>query len=368
MKVALLHDWITGMRGGEKVLELISGFFPQAPIYTLLHVPGSVSPAIESHPIHTSFIQGLPLAKEKYRYYLPFMPMAVESLDLSGYDLIISTSHCVVKGCMKREDAIHLCCCFTPMRYIWDQYDFYFGPGRSSMLSRLAMKTVRPYLQNWDVVSSARVSEYIAISEFIQRRIKRYYRRDSTVIYPPVDTDYYVPGGKAHFPREDYYLIVSALAPYKRVDLGIEAFNRSGKKLKVIGTGQSANDLKAMAKPNIEFLGWQSDESIRNHYQSCRGLIFPGIEDFGIVPLEAQASGAPVLAFGAGGALETIIDQTTGLFFKEPTAQSLLNGLTEFEKINWNPQKIRDQSLKFSKSAFTQKMKSFIEEKSGFRF
>lgn len=359
MKVALVHDWLTGMRGGEKVLEIFCDLFPQADVFTLLHIPGQVSDRIEKHRIVTSFLQKFPSVETKYRYYLPLMPKAIESLDLSAYDLVISTSHCVAKGAVPRKDAVHVCCCFTPMRYIWDQYEHYFGPA-ASLPVRISMGMIRPYLQNWDVRSSARVQHFIAISDFVAGRIKRYYRRDSMVIYPPADTNYFSPSTE-NSPGE-FYLIVSALAPYKRIDIAIEAFNRNKKPLKIIGSGQMETKLKLMAEPNIEFFGWLSNDEILRYYQNCKALIFPGIEDYGIVPVETMACGKPVIAFNEGGVTETVAEDKTGIFFDEQTPESLIEAVRHFEMMTWDSAEIRNHALKFSIDAYRKKIASTLRQ------
>jgi len=372
MKIALVHDWLTGMRGGEKVLEVFCKLFPSADLYTLIHVQGTVAPEIEKQRIVTSYLQGMPSVEKKYRYYLPLMPHAIESFNLSAYDLVVSTSHCVAKGCKPRPDATHVCYCHTPMRYIWDQFDNYFGKDRSGWLVRNVMGLVRPSLQKWDLKSASSVSYFIANSDHVQKRIKKYYDRDSTVIHPPVDTDFFTlrdPPRRDDSPRSQsdksaqFYLIVSALAPYKRIDIAIEAFNRTDKHLKIIGSGQSFKQLSMLAKPNIEFLGWQPNAKLLEHYRSCKALIFPGIEDFGIVPVEAMACGKPVVAYRAGGALETVVEHKTGLFFDEQTPESLLGTLEEFGREDWDADLIRQHAVKFGIQQFTEKIDHFIGEK-----
>ncbi len=358
LKVALVHDWLTGMRGGEKCLEVFCDLFPQADIFTLLHIRGSVSEKIESHSIHTSFLQKIPFIKNHYRHTLPLMPKAIESFQLQGYDLVISTSHCVAKGCKVPKGITHICYCFTPMRYVWDQFDNYFNNGRSGWLSSHLMKILRTPLQRWDVESSKNVTHFVSISNFIKNRIQNYYQRESEVIYPPVDTSFYTPSPN---PANDYFLIVSALVPYKRVDLAVEAFNLSGQPLKIVGSGPMENNLKKLAKSNIEFLGWKEDGELKALYQNCKALIFTSEEDFGIVPLEAMACGKPVIAFKKGGALETVLDQVTGLYFQEPTPLSLLDSIQRYKNISWDPQKIRQHALTFGKDRFIKEIKNYID-------
>jgi glycosyltransferase involved in cell wall biosynthesis len=374
MKVALIHDWLTGMRGGEKVLEVFCELFPDAHIYTLLHNRGSLSNTIEGMDIRTSFIQNLPLIKKKYRYILPIFPTAIERFDLRGYDLVLSSSHCVAKGVITGADTLHICYCFTPMRYIWDLYSLYFGKTRAGVITRIATSLVLNYLRKWDVESSKRVDKFVAISRYIAERIKKNYGRDSDLIYPPVDCSYFKPG----LANDGYYLMVSPLAPNKRVDLAVEAFNTIGLPLIVIGSGQEESKLEKMAGKNIKLMGWQSDEIVREHYANCKALIFPGVEDFGIVPLEAQACGKPVIAYGKGGALETIVpldkniknekeqsSSATGMFFYEQTAESLANAVACFEDVQdqFNWQAIRKNAESFDRVIFKEKIKDYIDQK-----
>lgn len=368
MKVALVHDWLTGMRGGERVLEIFCELFPEAPLYTLLHIPGSVSPVIEQRTIHTSFIGKLPFAKGRYRTYLPLFPLAIEHLSLKGYDLIISLSHCVAKGIIPSPDSVHISYLLTPMRYAWDMFEDYFGKRGNKIIS-VAMH----YLRMWDVASSQRVDHFISISKYVAKRIEKYYRREAEVIHPPVDSKRF----KISDRREDFFLIVSNLSPYKRVDLAIEAFNRLQHPLKIIGEGPEGRRLRSLAGPKISFLGWQPDEVVADTYARCRALIFPGEEDFGIVPLEAMASGRPVIAYGRGGTLETIlsydqIEKTggktpTGLFFYQPNADSLIEAVERFFKIEkeFDPEAIRNHSLQWDREFFKKKIKSFFAEKLG---
>jgi glycosyltransferase involved in cell wall biosynthesis len=364
LKIALVHDWLNGMRGGEKCLEVMCELFPQAHLHALFHEKGKMSPTIEAMNIRTSFVQKLPFVRRKYRLYLPLFPKAIESLDFSEYDLVISLSHCVSKGAVAREGAKHVCYCFTPMRYVWDMYEHYFGKGRGGFAGKL-MPLFAPRLRRWDVASSARVTRFVAISENVRERIKRIYNRDADVIYPPVDCELFKPSGAV----KDYYLIISALVPYKRVDVAIEAFRRSGRRLVIIGVGQSERGLRKMRGGNIDFLGWKPDEEIARYYASCRAFIFPGVEDFGIAPLEAQAAGRPVVAFGRGGALETVVPpdnregrKPTGIFFREQTPEALNAALDEFENREdaFDPNAARENALRFDRKIFKKRVEEYF--------
>jgi len=367
LKVALVHDWLTGMRGGEKCLEILCELYPEADLYTLLSVRDRLSGFIKGMKIKPSFIQKLPMASRHYRYYLPLFPTAIEKFDLKAYDLVISTSHCVAKGVLPAPDALHISYCFTPMRYIWDMHFEYFEAS-DHKLKNLFISFFSNYLRLWDVTSSARVDDFIAISRHVQKRIKKFYRRESTVIYPPVDCDFFCPSAPPER-REDYYLMVTAMAPYKRLDIAIQAFNRLGKPLLIIGDGQGLKSLKKMAKKNIEFLGWQSDEKVKNHYRGCRAFIFPGEEDFGIAPIEAQACGSPVIAYERGGLLESVIpfpeENPTGVLFNRPTPESLITAVELFERKmdRFDGRHARENALRFNKKRFREEIRSFIESR-----
>lgn len=361
MRVALVHDWLTGMRGGEKVLELLLEAFPGAPLYTLLHVPGSVSAAIESHPIHTAFIQHLPAAARRYRHYLPLFPLAIERLDLSAYDFVLSSSHCVAKGVRTRTGTRHLCYCHAPMRYAWDQYEAYFGERRD-FLGRAVLPRVMAGLRAWDRRTAGRAQRYLANSENVRRKLIDFWGLDPArcrVLPPPVDADFYTPGAPdAALPAAaaagDYYLIVSAMVPYKRLDLALAAFAGGRRRLLIAGDGPDAPRLRALAAGDaaIAFLGRLDDAALRALYRGARAFILPGEEDFGITPLEAQACGTPVIAFGAGGALETVIEGETGLFFAERSAASLQAAMARLEARDWDPARARAQAERFGKPQF----------------
>jgi glycosyltransferase involved in cell wall biosynthesis len=355
LKVALVHDWLMGMRGGEKVLETFCRLFPQSDIYTLLYESDSLSPEIKKHRIFASFVNKLPFKNQKYRNYLPLFPTAIELFNLKGYDLIISSSHCVAKGIIPPPDALHISYIHTPMRYVWDMYDEYFGKGQIGFVKRLIIPAFANYLRMWDVTSSKRVDYFIANSNHVSMRLNKYYRRESMVIYPPVDTDYYKPADKSG----EYFLIVSALVPYKKVDLAIKVFNKMQEPLLIIGDGPEEKRLKAMAKSNISFKKWQIPSALLQYYQDCRALLFPGEEDFGIVPVEAQACGKPVIAYNRGGLTETVIGynggnerKCTGIFFEEQNETALMNILEKFYSIQWDSSYIRNHAQRFSIDRF----------------
>ena len=357
-RVAIVHEWFTSMRGGEKCVEALCEVFPGADVYALLHVPGSVSPVIERALVRTTFVQHLPAAATQYRRYLPLFPLAVRQFDLRRYDLVITSNHCVAKGARVPAHALHICYCYTPMRYIWGQYDEYFGRGRAGFFTRGAMRACVGPLRRWDVATAAHPDHFVAISENVRSRIREIYAREADMIYPPVDTSRFALSGR----DDGYYLIVSALVPYKAVDLAIEAFNRTGDRLVIVGEGPDAPRLRRLAGSGITFEGWQSDSRLTEFYAGCRGVIFPGEEDFGIVPLEAMASGKPVLAYGRGGALETVIDTpelSTGKLFPDQTVDSLLSGLALFKKTGFDPRRIRAHALTFGREIYKTKMKEY---------
>jgi glycosyltransferase involved in cell wall biosynthesis len=358
MKVALIHYWLVTMRGGEKVLEELARLFPDADIFAHVIDREALSPELQRHKLTTTFIQNLPLARRRYQHYLPLMPMALEHLDLRGYDLVISSEAGPAKGVVTDPDTVHVCYCHSPMRYIWNMYHDYRGTlGR---VARSAMVPVAHYLRWWDAVSAGRVDRFVANSDNVARRVRRYYGRPAEVVHPPVEVDAFTPSA-AH---DGFYLLAGQLVGYKRADLAVEAFNRSGRPLVVIGAGEQLELLRRIARPNVTVLGSQPFAVLREHYARCRALVFPGEEDFGIVPVEAMASGKPVIAFGRGGARETVVEGRTGLFFAEQTVDAVNDALARFEASahRFSAEQIAAHARLFDASLFRQRMSDVIAE------
>jgi glycosyltransferase involved in cell wall biosynthesis len=347
------------MRGGEKVLLSLARLFPEAPIHTLLHVKGSVAPELEAREIHTTFVQNLPGVARHYRNYLPLFPAAAASMDLSRYDLVISSSHCVAKGVKARKGALHLCYCHTPMRYVWDRYDDYFGPGRASMPVRAVIGAIAPRLRAWDVATASRVHRFIANSSYVAGRIRRYYGREAEVIHPPVDTEFFTPGDDR---PGAYDLVVSALAPYKRLDLVLDAYRGTGRSVKIVGFGPEEKKLRAAAPREVELLGQVSDAALRDLYRGCRAVLMTGVEDFGIVPLEAMACGRPAIVFAEGGGAESVVPGETGLVFREATAAALRAAVDSLPTLRFNTRALRERAEAFSRAAFEARIKAFVEK------
>lgn len=358
MKVAIVHYWLVGMRGGEKVIEALCRMYPDADVFTHVYVPDAVSDEIRRHNVTTSFIGRLPRAAKLYQRYLPLMPLALEQLDLRGYDLIISSESGPAKGIVPPPGAMHICYCHSPMRYIWNMFHEY--RKRSGPITRFVMPVLAHYIRNWDSVSANRVDHFVANSETVATRLHRYYRRASTVIHPPVDVDAFevLPNGFI----EDYCLMVGELVGYKRPELAVEAFNRTGRRLVVIGGGEMLAELRRIAKPNVTVLGPQPFSVLRYHYSRCRALIFPGEEDFGIVPVEAMASGRPVIAFRRGGATETVIDGMSGVFFDEQSVDALIAAEERAREITWQPREIAAYARNFSTAVFEKQMRLHINQ------
>jgi glycosyltransferase involved in cell wall biosynthesis len=368
MRVALVHDWLTGMRGGEKVLEALCERYPHADLFTLLHVRGSVSHAIERARIHCSLLQHLPAVGRYYRGCLPLFPVLVEQFDLERFDLVISSSHCVAKSIIVRPGAVHICYCHTPMRYAWDQFAAYFGPER---LGRIGSALARPALARiaaWDRATAARATRYVTNSQHVARRISRYYNRTASVVHPPVDTEFFRP--MAHpmtrLPvRDGRCLVVSALVPYKRIEIAVDACRLAGVPLTIVGEGPERTRLERRAtetRADTTFLGRLSDEEVREQYRHASLVLMPGEEDFGIVPLEAQACGCPVVALGRGGALETIVPGTTGVLVDEPTPGAFAAAIGDALSRRFDPDAIRRHAEGFGRARFGNEIAAIVDE------
>ncbi len=359
-RVAIVHDWLTGMRGGEKVLEAICELYPEAAIYTLVHVKGSVSERIEKHQIQCSALQRLPKAGQLYRQYLPIFPMVIETFDLDGYDLVISSSHCAAKSIIRAGSATHVCYCHSPMRYAWDQFDSYFGPAQVGRFKSRLLRPVLARLARWDAATAGRVDRFLANSQYVAGRIRRYYNRGSTVVHPPVDTSFYRPASLQ--PSQPTFLIVSALVPYKRLDIAISACKQVGARLKIVGRGPEEARLRALAGSEVEFLGWRTNEQIRDLYREARAVLLPGTEDFGMVPVEAQACGTPVVALGHGGACETVQDGVTGVLVGDQSVEAFARGLDRVRSMSWDPDACRAHAERFSRAHFMSNFQRAVAE------
>ena len=358
MKVAIVHDFFCNLGGSDQVAAGLHQLYPDAPVYTLLVSDRNRQGALlQGMNIKTSFVQRLPLARRRHEIYLPLFPLAIESFDLTGFDLVLSSSHASAKGVIPAPEALHICYCHTPARYAWDLS--YLYARRVSWLWRGYIAMVMHRFRVWDISTASRVDHFVANSHFVAQRIERYYRRPSTVIYPPVDTAYFTPGGGGG----DYYLVVSRLTAYKQIDLTIEAFNRLGEPLWVVGDGPERRRLRAMAGPNVRFLGALPREGVRDAMRSCQALVFSGKEDFGITPVEVQATGRPVIAYGGGGALESVIDGVTGVLFGEQTAEALCEAVGRAAHLSFDQDAIRRHAVRFDREVFCRKMSAFIQEK-----
>jgi glycosyltransferase involved in cell wall biosynthesis len=368
MKVALVHDWMNGMGGGEKILEILCDMFPYAPIYTLFYEPSRVSDKLRSKKIIPSALQRFPLILESYLLYLPLFPWAIERFDFSEFDYIISTSHTVAKGVKISRQTKHISYCFTPMRYMWDKFNLHFGHKRSFSPMRMAMKTFRKRMQKWDVKSSENVDHFLTLSEESAEKIKKYYNRESTIIPPPVDTEFFYPAlteTKSEFGDTivgDFYLIASDLLAHKRVDIAIKAFENQKDRLLIVGTGPEERRLQSMAPENVTLLGGISDKEILWLYQNCKALIITSEDEYGIMPLEAMSCGRPVIALGRGSILDTVIPEKTGIFYFYQTCESLTNALNKFDKTEFDLHKIHEHTTQYSNQVWFRKMKQFLTE------
>jgi glycosyltransferase involved in cell wall biosynthesis len=358
MKIAIVHDWLTGMRGGERVLEELCGLFPDATLFTLIHQRGTVSERIESMPIRVSPLGRIDLLSRRYRSLLPLFPWAISTFDLSGFDLVLSNSHAVAKGVRKPPGSLHICNCMTPIRYIWDTGADYFKYGDRLRVRRAGLAVMRRALRAWDRSTAAGVDRFIAISRVVQERIMGCYRRESEVIHPPVDTRFFT--RKAKGEASDFFLIVSALVPYKRIDLAISAFRELDQRLVIAGDGPDREILERSAGPNVRFAGRVTNEELRELYRRCSAVLVPGQEDFGLVSLEAQACGKPAIALAAGGSLETVVHGRTGILFPSQTVESLTAALQLFRTCSFNSEVLREHAERFSTARFRTRMFDFV--------
>jgi glycosyltransferase involved in cell wall biosynthesis len=372
-RVAIVHDWLTGMRGGERVLEVLCERYPDADLFTLLHVRGSVSPVIERRRIVTSWLQHMPGARRYYRLGLPIFPLLIEQFDLDRYDVVISSSHCVAKAVIARPGAAHVCYCHTPMRYAWDQFDAYFGPARVGRAASAALRPVLAAMARWDRATAGRVQRYVTNSQHVARRIRRYYNREASVVYPPIDTVFFHPDASAapgnNARRE--CLVVSALVPYKRIETAIDACRIAGVALAIVGSGPERARLERAAAERggpgspgstVRFLGRLSDADVRAAYQRAAAVLMPGEEDFGIVPLEAQACGRPVVALARGGARETILHGETGVLVDDGGSEAFAAGIRAALARRFDPAVIRGHAEQFGRARFGDAMASIIDQ------
>lgn len=354
-KVAIIHDWLVNYGGAERVVEAFLEIYPEADIYTLVYDEEKMGATFSKEKVKTTFIQKFPKATKIYTKLLPFMPYAFEELDLSQYDLVISSSSCCAKGVVTGPNTKHISYVHSPMRYAWDLYHDY--KNRSGKMTRFFMSIFMKSLREWDYTSSQRIDVILANSNYVAKRIKKFWNRECQVVYPPVDMDRLSPNGKE---PEDFYVVFSRFVPYKRIDLAIEACKKLNKKLIVIGDGEQRGYLKSLANDNIIFTGRISDEEVKNYLQRCKAMIFCAEEDFGIIPLEAQACGRAVIAYGKGGALETIVSNKTGVFFEKQEVESVVNGIIEFEKLTLNTEEIYLHAMKFGRERFKKEIEGVV--------
>jgi len=354
MKVAITADWLNTSGGGERVLVQLHRMFPDAPVYTTVCDRSAIPAEMRGWDIRTSFLQRVPFAKRRHQPFLPFMPMAFEQFDMSEYDLVITTNSACAKGVITRPGALNVCYCYTPCRYIWDLYHEY----TRGMRLRALFAPVAHWLRVWDRVSADRVDHFVGISHEVASRIRRHYRRDAEVVYPPVDVDRIQPNG---LPPEDFYLVVARLVPYKRVDLAVRAASRLGRRLVVVGDGSERRRLEALAGPTVEFLGRRGDDEVADLLARCRAFLFPGWEDFGIAPVEAQAAGRPVIAYGRGGAAETVVDGSTGVLFEEQSVDALADAMLRADRIAFEAATCRRNAERFGADVFRAKLGAAIE-------
>ncbi len=361
MKIAIVHDWLDTPGGAENVIENLLELYPDADLFSLVDFFSNENRKkyLKGKKATTSFIQKLPFSKTKFRNYLPFFPIAIEQFNLDDYGLVISSSHAVAKGVLTGPHQVHICYQYSPMRYAWDMYHTYFKEHNISGIKAFILRKVLHKIRIWDVVSSNRVDHFVAISTLIQNRIQKYYRRESDIIFPPVNTEVFT----LCETKEAYYFTASRLVPYKKVKLIVEAFNANGKSLKVAGTGEQYDEIKKISKSNVEVLGYCSDEQMIEYMQKAKAFVYAAFEDFGIVPVEAMACGTPVIAYGKGGVLDTVIDEETGVLFEEQTVESLNEAVKYFETLEFDAQTISTYARKFSEENFKRQFKAYIEDK-----
>ncbi len=369
MQLAIYHDWLTNYGGAERVIETLHSIYPSAPIYTSVFSPHKLPPIFKKMDISTSFLQKIPGATSYYQKLFPLMPLAFEKFCTKKYDVVISSSHSFSKGIITTPATLHICYCYTPTRYFWDFYHLYLR--RVGKISRTFGYLITNYLRLWDFCAAQRADEFIAISQTVARRILKYYHRESTVIYPPVNTSFFTPSTELRENHQStitnpqsYYLVVSRLVPYKKIDIVIAAFRDiPDKKLKIVGDGSEETHLKKLSSPNVSFISSVSDEKLREYYRGCRAVIFPAEEDFGLVPVEAQATGTPVIAYKSGGATETVKEGITGELFYPQTKEAIVDKIKKFENKKYSPEIIREHSLLFDEEIFKEKISKFITEK-----
>ena len=359
MKPALIHEYLNQFGGAERVLQVLALMLPNAPIYTTLYDRALTGGVFAGREVRTSFIQRLPSALSHHHWYSPLMPLAVEQFDLAAFDTIVSVSASFAKGVIVHPGMRHLCYCLTPPRFLWDDSQRFSARFRQSLPTRWLSPLALSYLRVWDQQAAGRVDEWVAISDVVRRRIQKYYQKDSVVVYPPVNVAKFP---LADAPPQGYWLMVGRLVAYKNFDLAIAAFNQLGWPLKIVGTGIEERRLRDVAKRNVEFLGQVSDEQLSELYRGAFGVVFPQEEDFGIVPLEAMASGRPVVALAAGGALETVVEKITGTFFAEPTLGALVDAVDRASRLKWLPELIRGQAQRFDIPIFREKMEAILHD------
>jgi len=357
LRVALVHDYLNQYGGAERVLEELHALFPSAPVYTSMYWPEKMSATIRSLDVRTSFMQRLPMVTRNHQPFLLMYPWAFESFDFSGYDVVISNSSAFCKGIVTPPGTLHICYCLTPMRWVWN-YHAYVDRERLGLLARMVLPAAISQLRAWDVATAQNVDRFLAISRAVAARVQKHYRRDAAVIHPPVNCQAFTPQpGRV----EDYYLIVSRLIPYKRIDLAVDAFTRLGIPLKIVGSGgRDLPTLRARAGRNVEFVGRVSDDELKDLYARCRALVFPGEEDFGIAPLEANASGRPVIAYAGGGALDTVVDGQTGVLFKDQQVECLIGAVRRLEDLYWDTTELRQHALLFDRTVFHDQLRQFV--------